>query len=87
MTVLDKPITLNIPPLQFSTNPPKATLNVAVLLHLHRLRRTGGAGYSWSATGLPTGLSLSAGGVLSGTPTTGTANAIVTLTDSTSHHP
>ena len=39
--------------------------------------------YSWSATGLPTGLSLSVGGVLSGTPTTGTANAIITLTDST----
>jgi len=28
-TVLDKPITLNIPPLQFSANPRKATLNVA----------------------------------------------------------
>jgi type II secretory pathway component PulJ len=44
---------------------------------------TGGTGpYSWSATGLPAGLSISAGGVISGTPTTaGTTSASVTLTD------
>ena len=36
---LDKPITLNIPPLQFTLNPPKMTLNVAYSLHLYRLRR------------------------------------------------
>lgn len=39
-------------------------------------------GYSWSATGLPAGMALSAAGVLSGTPTTsGTATVVVTVTD------
>jgi Putative Ig domain len=46
-----------------------------------------GSGYSFTATGLPPGLVLSAGGVLSGTPTTqGTySSVVVTLTDSASH--
>ncbi len=54
------------------------------------LAATGGSGnsanYSWSATGLPSFLTLSASGVLSGTPTnTGTFNNIVvTVTDSVS---
>lgn len=45
---------------------------------------TGGtAPYTFSATGLPAGMSLSSTGVLSGTPTVaGTANATVTITDS-----
>jgi hypothetical protein len=46
----------------------------------------GGTGiYTWSATGLPSGLSMSPSGVLSGTPTPGsqgTYNATVTVTDS-----
>jgi hypothetical protein len=38
--------------------------------------------YDWSATGLPTGMSMSTGGVLSGTPTeSGTYTVAVTLTD------
>jgi hypothetical protein len=39
--------------------------------------------YSWSATGLPTGLSMSSGGVISGNPTAapGAYNANVTVTD------
>ncbi len=43
----------------------------------------GGVGpYSWSATGLPTGVTLSSGGVLSGTPTTtGTFPVAVTVVD------
>ncbi len=38
--------------------------------------------YSWTASGLPSGLSLSSSGVLSGTPTTaGTASVTVVVTD------
>jgi hypothetical protein len=45
---------------------------------------TGGTGsLTWSATGLPAGLSMSSGGVLSGTPTTaGTTSFTVRATDS-----
>jgi hypothetical protein len=45
----------------------------------------GAGGYSWSATGLPNGLSLSVGGVLSGAPAAGSQgsyNPQFTLTDS-----
>ncbi|MFM6973645.1 MAG: putative Ig domain-containing protein [Agromyces sp.] len=47
------------------------------------LSATGGiAPYAWSATGLPTGLTLSSGGVLSGTVTTaGTYSFTVAVTD------
>ncbi|HML52292.1 MAG TPA: putative Ig domain-containing protein [Propionicimonas sp.] len=47
------------------------------------LAATGGvAPYSWVATGLPTGLSLSTGGALTGTPTqAGTFTAGITVTD------
>ena len=49
------------------------------------LSATGGAGsYSWAATGLPAGLTLSAAGLLSGTPNTqGMASLTATVTDST----
>ena len=41
--------------------------------------------FTWSATGLPLGLNLSSGGVLSGTPTqSGNSVFILTLTDSMS---
>jgi prepilin-type N-terminal cleavage/methylation domain-containing protein len=45
----------------------------------------GQAPYTWSASGLPAGLTIDpATGVLSGTPTaTGTANAVITVTDTT----
>ncbi|PPK68778.1 S8 family serine peptidase [Actinokineospora auranticolor] len=46
------------------------------------LSATGATGpYRWTATGLPAGLSISTGGVVSGTPTTaGTSNVTVTAT-------
>jgi hypothetical protein len=51
------------------------------------LTATGGtAPYTWTASGLPTGLSISSGGVISGTPSTaGTYTVTVTATDSASH--
>ena len=45
----------------------------------------GAGGYGWTATGLPTGLSIGSGGVLAGTPITGskgTYNVRVMVTDS-----
>jgi predicted extracellular nuclease/chitodextrinase len=49
------------------------------------LGATGGTPpYTWSATGLPAGMSISAAGVISGTPTTaGAATVTVTATDTT----
>jgi large repetitive protein len=50
---------------------------------------TGGSGgYSFTATGLPAGLSLSSGGVLSGTPTTSVGSpfsVVVTVKDSSNN--
>lgn len=49
-----------------------------------QLNATGGvAPYSWSATGLPAGLTCSSTGLISGTPTvSGTFSAVITVTDS-----
>lgn len=46
---------------------------------------TGGTGpYTWSATGLPSGITMTTSGILSGTPVTpGTTQIVVTVTDST----
>ncbi len=42
----------------------------------------GAAPYSWGATGLPAGLSCSASGLISGTPTAGgSASVVVTVND------
>ena len=49
---------------------------------------SGGSGgpYTFTATGLPSGLSISSGGTISGTPTvTGTFNYTVTITDAAGH--
>jgi Zn-dependent metalloprotease len=65
-----------------ATNPGNQTGNVATPLSL-QLTATGGNGtYSWTATGLPAGLTLNAStGVISGTPTTAaTYTTIVTAT-------
>src|SRR5579883_2130998 len=45
-----------------------------------------GSGYTFSATGLPAGLSMASSGTISGTPTaSGTFNYTVTVTDSAGH--
>jgi subtilisin family serine protease len=60
-----------------------STAGTAVTL---RLSASGGAApYTWSATGLPAGLSISSDGLVSGTPTAaGTSTVTVTATDSAS---
>jgi hypothetical protein len=65
-----------------TTSPlPPATIGAA---YSQTLAATGGSGvYSWTATGLPAWLSLSTGGVLTGTPPAlGIANFTITVTDS-----
>lgn len=66
-------------------NPGNQTGTVGTATSL-TLTATGGTPpYTWSATGLPPGLSISSGGVISGTPTTaGTYNVTATATDSAS---
>lgn len=50
------------------------------------LTANGGSGnFTWTATGLPAGITLSSGGMLSGTPTAaGTSNPVFTITDANS---
>ncbi|MHB8342873.1 MAG: putative Ig domain-containing protein [Ferrimicrobium sp.] len=70
------------PPLSITTTSlPSATSNQA---YSTTLSATGGAGsYNWSATGLPSGLSMSTSGVISGTPgNANTASVVVTVSDS-----
>ncbi|WP_042447402.1 putative Ig domain-containing protein [Streptacidiphilus jiangxiensis] len=67
------------------TNPgnQSGTVGTAVSLQLSGTD-SGGAALTWSATGLPAGLSISSSGLISGTPTTAvTANVTVTATDTT----
>jgi Zn-dependent metalloprotease len=65
------------------TNPGNRTGTVGTAASL-QLSATGGTPpYTWSATGLPTGLSINASGLISGTPTTaGTFNVTATARDS-----
>lgn len=72
-----------IPTITFPSSPPAAgQANVA---YSKTVSASGGtAAYTWSATGLPPGLSMSTTGVISGTPTTaGTSPVVVTVFDST----
>ena len=74
----DRPTTVNVLPLNMSSNPPKATLSEP---YSFAMIGFGGSGYSWSATGLPPGLTIGAAGVVSGTPTIAgnfTANISIT---------
>jgi alpha-tubulin suppressor-like RCC1 family protein len=47
---------------------------------------SGSAPYTWTASGLPTGLSISSGGVISGSPATvGASSVSLTVTDASGH--
>ena len=78
----DQPITLSVyPHAPVAANPiPKATAGSP---YSYTFTGIGGSGsYSWSGSGLAPGLSMSAAGVLSGTPTTaGTFSFTVNITD------
>jgi len=67
------------------TNPGTQNATVGASIAPLTLSVSGGTGpYTWSATGLPAGLSISSTGVVSGTPTAaGTSSVTVTATDST----
>jgi hypothetical protein len=61
-----------------------ATVGKASSLQLSATDSASGQTLTWSATGLPAGLSISGSGLISGTPTTaGTDSVIATATDST----
>jgi 5'-nucleotidase len=65
------------------TNPGNQSAVVGTAINAVTLAATGGSTpYAWSATGLPAGLTVSSGGVLSGTPSAaGTSSVTVTATD------
>jgi len=82
----DRPVTwtvIAIAPLNPNTLP-NATNGVA---YSFTMSGYGGSGnYSWSATSLPAGLTMSAAGMISGTPTTtGSVNPNITIKDLTSN--
>ena len=67
------------------TNPgtQTATVGTATSLQLAATDSATGQTFTWSATGLPAGLTISSSGLISGTPTaSGTADVIATATDS-----
>lgn len=76
-------LTLVISSLLSLTTPtlPSGTVNQP---YSFQLGASGGtAPYTWSATGLPTGLTCSSSGLISGTPTTaGSYTATITVKDS-----
>ena len=60
------------------------TVGTAVSLQIHASDSASGQTLTYSATGLPAGLSISSSGLISGTPTTaGTSSVTVTATDTT----
>ncbi|HEY3880774.1 MAG TPA: Ig domain-containing protein, partial [Trebonia sp.] len=68
------------------TNPGNqaGTVGTAVSLQIHATDSASGQTLTYSATGLPAGLSISSSGLISGTPTTaGTSNVTVKATDTT----
>ncbi|MDQ1480939.1 MAG: hypothetical protein QOI44_1800 [Actinomycetota bacterium] len=75
-------VTINAAPSITTASPLPA--GTQTLAYSTTLAGSGGTtAYSWSATGLPAGLSINTGGVISGTPTAaGTFTVAATLTDS-----
>ena len=68
------------------TNPGSqtSTVGTAVSLQMQGADSASGQTLTWSATGLPAGLSISSSGLISGTPTTaGSSSVTVTATDTT----
>jgi hypothetical protein len=66
-------------------NPGSQTGTVGTAASLQLSASGGTAPYTWTASGLPTGLSISSSGLISGTPTTaGTFSVSATATDSAS---
>ncbi len=71
------------------TNPGSqtGTVGTAVSLQIHATDSASGQTLTYSATGLPAGLSISSSGLITGTPTTaGTFSVTVTATDTTGAH-
>ena len=63
------------------------TVGTAVSLQISATDSASGQTLTYSATGLPAGLSISSSGLISGTPTTaGTSSVTVTATDTTGAH-
>jgi serine protease len=63
------------------------TVGTAASLQISASDSASGQTFTYSATGLPAGLSISSSGLISGTPTTaGTYNVTVTATDTTGAH-
>ena len=82
----DRAITFTVSPLQIlsQSSVPKATVNTP---YSFTMTPYGGSGtYTWSATNLPAGITMSASGLLAGTPTSsGNFFPSVTLTDTASN--
>jgi Putative Ig domain len=71
------------------TNPGNqtGTVGTAVSLQMHATDSASGQTLTYTATGLPAGLSISSSGLITGTPTTAaTSSVTVTATDTTSAH-
>lgn len=67
-------------------NPGNQTGTVGTPVSLQMSASGGTAPYTWTASGLPAGLSINSSGLISGTPTTATTyNVTVTATDSASN--
>lgn len=80
-------ITINPAALGITNSPPDGQVNV--LYTSFQMNGSGGIGpYTWTATGLPDGLTMTTDGLISGTPTIVATynNVTITLTDSASPH-
>jgi prepilin-type N-terminal cleavage/methylation domain-containing protein len=75
--------TITVAPALTVTDPPDQTGVIGTALTALQMAATGGSGsYTWTATGLPAGASISTSGKVTGTPTTsGTTTATIKATD------